>query len=272
MSTNTSQIIVNQISRRAASLAVYGLAVIAWVALAVLTPPGLGDDSHTSHTHAGHSPPNMGIVDPGVPETMAIAQGVSGVTSYLVMWWLMVAAMMYPSSARIFQTYADVLQPRGGRITGVSVAIIIYTSVWIMIGIIPLAVAAFIQIFPVTAGDGLGLMGGAFVLLSAYQISPYKQHCLKRCRSPETMLSSDSPSGIGSAVRFSATFSRDDIGSCWVWMGFMVAVGSMNLLWMAVISILLTFEQLGPNGDDFAKIIGIVLLLLGLGMVAVHVF
>jgi predicted metal-binding membrane protein len=272
MSTSTLQITVNRISCRAASLAVYGLAVIAWVALAVLPPARLDGNSHTSHTHASHSPPNVEIVDPGVPEAMAIAQGVSGVTSYLVMWGLMVAAMMYPSSARIFQTYADVLQSRGERIADVSVAIIVYSFVWIMIGIIPLAVAAFIQISSVTTGGGLGLIGGTFVLLSAYQISPYKQHCLKRCRSPETMLSSDSPSGIGSAVRFSAIFSRDDIGSCWVWMGFMVAVGSMNILWMAVISILLTFEQLGPNGDNFAKTIGIVLLLLGLGMIAVHVF
>jgi predicted metal-binding membrane protein len=183
----------------------------------------------------------------------------------------MIIAMMYPSSARIFQTYASVLESTDERIIDVSVIIVMYTLVWITIGTVPLLIAALVPTSLVATMDTSIFFGSALVLLSVYQLSPYKQHCLERCRAPETMLPSDHASGIGFSMRFSANFSRDDIGSCWVWMGFMIIVGSMNFLWMGVITIFITFEQLGPNGNGFAKAVGLVSLLLGLGMMTVYV-
>lgn len=264
------------------SLVTYALAGVAWVLLALgdrLFPVSESDGgSHMSHTHAAHSHSSSagGFADPGVPEAAAVTGGVSGIALYLLAWGLMIAAMMYPSSARVFQAYADSIEsaPTDGGSSRVAVVapdtpvwvlIGTYTLVWVLIGLVPLAVALLVPIASLAA-RGSAFFGGALVVLSAYQLSPYKEHCLERCRSPSEVRLPNRLTGIGSTTRFALDVSRDDVGTCWVWMGFMVLVGSANLIWMAAITALLTVEQVAPRGTQLAKAFGIVSLVVGLGM------
>jgi len=230
-----------------------------------------GPHSHVDHA-AGGTPSTgeagIAMSAPGGPETAALADGALGVGLYLFAWTVMIVAMMYPSSARVFQSYADTLDDvsLGARIAGVGTAAATYTAGWTLLGTVPLAASAIVPIASLFGEWRSPTFGLALLLLGAYQLSPIKRRSLRHCRAPRTNVG-DASGGVRHGLRFGSRFGRHDVGSCWVWMGFLVLVGSMNLLWMALITGLLSFEQLAPEGEFLAGAIGVVAVASGAGIV-----
>lgn len=52
-------------------------------------------------------------------------------------------------------------------------------------------------------------------------------------------------------------FSVLCVGCCWALFAFMVVVGSMNILWMAVITVVLSLERTVAWGAQLARAVGI---------------
>ena len=234
---------------RAVALATYLVALLSWLALFTSAVPLPGGGSAAA------------MAAPGMPEAMALAAGPVGIVLYLLAWGVMMVAMMYPAEARVFQGYADVRRSTSGPTVPFEVAafVLTYTLVWTLLGVVPLAVNLLVPIAALAVGNGALFAGAALLLLSAYQLSPAKTRCLQHCRSPATALRGhDALAGLDGAVRSSWHLTVYDVGACWTLMALMVVVGSMNVLWMAAITVLLTVERLASWGVTFARGLGVV--------------
>lgn len=260
------------------AMATYAVAIAAWIALALraIPIPGHGTAGHGTAGHAtmGHgagshealSHISGAITEPGVPEGLATATGLSGAGGYLVMWGVMMIAMMYPASAWLFQAYVDSIpwKTKRERHVGLVAFVAAYTVVWTVVGIVPLAVDFVIPIASVATTYGTLLLGGTLVVLAAFQLSPIKRECLERCRTPS---SADAGSGLERWATSGWCYGVTDLRACWALMGLMVVVGSMNLVWMAVITVVLVLERNAVWGYRFARGVGVSAGLAGVGMI-----
>jgi predicted metal-binding membrane protein len=230
------------------ALVTYGVAVLAWVAIVRrwLPMPGMV--------------PGLSMSDPGAPEAIALANGPTGWGLYLLMWGVMMIAMMYPSSVPLFRLYYKTLDgtTRAGKAARVGAFMGTYALVWALTGVVPLLVNAVVPLAVVATENGLLLFGGTLLLLSVYQLSPYKERCLRYCRTPFGFLMEYHRPGVRGAATMSARFGVFCVGCCWALFAVMVVVGSMNLLWMAGLTVVLSVERLVEWGDRLARGIGVV--------------
>jgi len=250
-------------------LVTYVIALLAWVAVVGRWLPMPGSASGMG-TEAGSG---MGMADPGAPEAMALSNGVVGVALYLFMWGVMMVAMMYPSSVPLFRLYYKTLDgvTKRGKAARIGAFMGTYALVWTLTGVVPLVVNAVVPIAVVANEYGTLLLGGSLLGLSAYQLSPYKYRCLRYCRSPLGFLMGHHRPGIRGAARMSWQFSVFCVGCCWALFAFMVVVGSMNVVWMALITVVLSVERTVAWGERLAATVGAVAAVAGVVLVAAAV-
>lgn len=262
-------------------LAALVLAALAWTAVAArwipMTTPGAplpADAAAVMDTAAADTPMATEMPDsmatsagagremdreaPGVAERMATDGGIEGGLLYLAMWTVMMVAMMFPAAAPLVGMYArtqSTVSPLRGyaRTTAFIGA---YLVIWAALGMAPLAVNLGVPWDD--AGSALPyVIAGALILLSVYQLSPYKNLCLRHCRSPFGFLLHNYRPGLGGAVRLGLGHGRYCVGCCWALFALMVVVGSMNIAWMAVIAAVLFLEKLAPRGETVARATGV---------------
>jgi predicted metal-binding membrane protein len=99
-------------------------------------------------------------------------------------------------------------------------------------------------------------------LAGIYQLTPLKNACLRRCRSPAEFLSSHWRAGSAGAVRLGLHHGVYCVGCCWLLMTLLFAVGVMNLLWVAAIALFVMAEKLLPRGETIGRVGGLALLAL----------
>lgn len=243
------------------ALGTYATALLAWVAL-------LAHDA-IEHWLVGHEHAHAWTAsEPGVVEAAALADGAVGVVHYLGMWALMVAAMMYPSAAGVFQWFADDTGGRGTtRVAAVAAFAGGYTGGWVGLGLAPLAVQAVVPIAPLADRWGSLYLGAGLLAVGTFQLSPVKRRCLRACRSPSPLLDRNDR-GSASAARLGWTAFAHDLGSCGPLMALMVVVGSMNLAWMALVTAAITLERLTVRGELWAAGIGLLAVAGGVALVS----
>jgi predicted metal-binding membrane protein len=174
-----------------------------------------------------------------------------------VCWWLTLAADM-AMDARL----------PGFLLTG-------YLLVWTALGV-P-AYLAWRAVSPAVMGGEAwaGRFAGAALLVAAvHQLSPLKDVCLSRCRSPLGMFlraRGDLRRPL-TAVRLGAGHAAYCVGCCWAFMLVLVAVGVMEPLWMVGVAALIFAEKALPSGE---RVVRPAALLLAAGgvvlLVAPHV-
>ncbi len=184
------------------------------------------------------------------------------------MWWVMMVAMMVPSAAPMILLYARATrhaQKSGGMAEGVVPTAAFaggYLIAWFGFSVL----ATVLQF----ALEQLGLVHSmmmwsldpwlsAGVLLAAgiYQITPYKQACLKHCRSPAHFLSTRWRPGQIGAMRMGLEHGAFCIGCCWALMALLFVGGIMNLLWIAGLAIFVLVEKIVPRGEWVARAAGL---------------
>jgi predicted metal-binding membrane protein len=58
------------------------------------------------------------------------------------------------------------------------------------------------------------------------------------------------------------------LGCCWALMAVLFAVGVMNLVWVAALTLLVLFEKVAPGGEWLASVAGVLMLLGGVALVS----
>ena len=113
---------------------------------------------------------------------------------------------------------------------------------------------------------------GAIVLILAglYQWTPLKEACLAHCQSP--LLFIQQQGGFrgdpGGALALGFRHGIYCIGCCWALTALLFVGGVMNLLWIAVLAILILLEKLTPFGRVVARIAGVGFIASGVWMLA----
>jgi predicted metal-binding membrane protein len=107
--------------------------------------------------------------------------------------------------------------------------------------------------------------GVVLVVAGAYQFTPWKQACLRACRTPLTFLSThDFGRGLPGTLRAGVSHGAYCLGCCWALMAVLFAVGLMNLVWMAGIAVVFLAEKNWRYGAALTKVVGVATAVLGL--------
>ena len=101
-----------------------------------------------------------------------------------------------------------------------------------------------------------------------YELTPLKEVCLGKCRSPLGFLLGSWRPGRSGALRMGARDGAWCIGCCWALMASFFALGVMSIVWTAVVAGLIAFEKLIPSRRAATYVTAAILLLLGVLLVA----
>jgi predicted metal-binding membrane protein len=168
---------------------------------------------------------------------------------FVGVWVVMMAAMMFPSVAPTVALYASMTKRRS------SAAPLLFTTgylaAWASIGVLAyLAATAGGRL----SGDvlswdrgGRWVAGVTLLVAAVYELTPLKDACLGKCRSPLGFLLGAWRDGRAGAVTMGARHGAWCIGCCWALMASLFALGVMSVVWMAFVAGLIAFEKLIPS-------------------------
>src|SRR5262245_41074682 len=113
---------------------------------------------------------------------------------------------------------------------------------------------------------GIVLGGGSPARRSSlppYELTPLKNVCLGKCRSPLGFLLGSWKDGLSGAAQMGARHGAWCVGCCWALMASLLALGVMSVVWMALVAGLIAFEKLIPSRRAATYGTAAVLLVLG---------
>jgi predicted metal-binding membrane protein len=70
--------------------------------------------------------------------------------------------------------------------------------------------------------------------------------------------------GASGAFRMGLAHGTYCLGCCWALMVVLFAVGVMNLLWVAALTVLVFMEKVGPVGAGVARAAGVTMIVFGI--------
>ncbi len=190
---------------------------------------------------------------------------------FLGVWVVMMAAMMFPSLAPTVALYARMTRRRGLDRPLLFAAG--YLLLWGMAGLGAYALFGLGRI--VFGGDlawregGRWLAAGVLALAALYEITPVKDVCLAKCRSPLGFLLGTWRDGRLGALEMGSRHAGWCLGCCWALMAALFALGVMSLTWMAFVAALIALEKTVPWGRAVTWGTAVVLLALAVAVVAV---
>jgi predicted metal-binding membrane protein len=192
---------------------------------------------------------------------------------YVPVWVAMTAAMMLPSAAPMVAAHAaverrrrDVGRPaeRGGSAAFVAG----YLLAWTAFGIVAYALFELLRSLDVDAlswgRDGRYLAAAVIALAALYQLTPVKDVCLAKCRSPVAFVVGSWRDGRVGAVRMGVEQGAWCVGCCWALMATLFALGLMSIGWMAAIGGVIAVEKLLPWQRLANRGVALLLVLLAL--------
>lgn len=248
--------------RRLIAIALAALIVLSWSYLIFLSRQ-MGGDAGMAATTPMPAVPNMPGVSgapPGASDAFVHAA---------LMWWTMMIGMMLPSAAPMILLFGNV-QRRQLATEHPRLRVALFTAGYLATWAVFSVLAAAAQL--ALAGHDLlttmdlrvsAWLGAALVALAGvYQLTPLKNACLRRCRSPAEILARHWRRGSSGAVRMGLEHGRYCVGCCWLLMALLFVVGVMNLLWVAAIALFVLVEKLLPHGETTARVSGVALLLV----------
>jgi predicted metal-binding membrane protein len=111
----------------------------------------------------------------------------------------------------------------------------------------------------------LDLVFGILLILSGlYQFNPLKTKCLGYCESPMSFFMRRWRSGTIGAVKMGTYHGLYCLGCCWPYFLLMIALGWMNLLWMALFAAIIFGEKIWLRGGVWiARSAGIGFMIIG---------
>ena len=116
--------------------------------------------------------------------------------------------------------------------------------------------------------DGRFFAGGVLVLAAVYELTPLKDVCLGKCRSPLGFLLGSWRDGRSGALQMGSKHAAWCVGCCWALMAALFALGVMSLTWMAVVAALIALEKVLPWREAATWGTAAVLLVLAIGVMA----
>ncbi len=109
------------------------------------------------------------------------------------------------------------------------------------------------------------LLGGILLLLAGlFQFTPLKRSCLTRCRTPLEFITTRWREGWSGAFAMGLEHGLFCTGCCWALMALLFVLGVMNLVWIALLTVLVGLEKILPRASYLRQFTGLLLVLWGL--------
>jgi predicted metal-binding membrane protein len=189
---------------------------------------------------------------------------------FLGIWVVMMAAMMLPSVAPTIALYSRMTSSRAPLAPAMFVAG--YLLTWAGTGVIAFvaANAANWTGGHVLAWDRAGrwIAGATLLVAALYELTPLKDVCLGKCRSPLGFLLGSWREGWSGGLRMGLKAGAWCVGCCWALMASLFALGVMSVGWMVLVAGLIAAEKILPWRRVATYGTTAILLVLGLLLLA----
>ena len=196
--------------------------------------------------------------------------GLGALGWFLATWVVMMAAMMFPSVAPTVALYSRMTRERSPLSPLLFAAG--YLVTWAAVGALAFAIALAGGSIAgdVLAWDRAGRWVAAATLLAAaaYELTPLKDVCLGKCRSPLGLLLGSWRDGRSGALRMGVRTGAWCVGCCWALMASLFALGLMSIAWMAFVAGLIAAEKILPWRRVATYGTAVILLTLGVLLLA----
>ena len=224
--------VVRQVLRQAEILTAMGLVFVAsWAFVAWMT---------------------LGMAHPAVRLTMPVDAAWAWATAVavFVMWGSMMVAMMLPSAAPMILTF-DALERRNAPPGRAASRSLVFAGAYLLVWIGYSALAAGAQwalqasgmLTPMIVSSSERLTAGLLILAGLYQLTPLKQACLRRCRTPDGFLMAEWRDGMRGALAMGLKHGLYCAGCCWALMLLLFAAGVMNPVWIVFLTLVVALEK-----------------------------
>lgn len=192
----------------------------------------------------------------------------------VVMWVVMMAAMMFPTALPMIVMHARFQR---GHTPGRSATP--YTTLFAAgYGVAWTGYAAVAAVVQVELESAAAMHPMAMALTSApasaavliaagvFQFTSLKNSCLSRCRSPIGYFMTKWRDGLGGALRMGVHNGSYCVVCCAALMALMFVVGTMNMLWVALLTVFMLVEKIGPRPKLVTRGSGLALVAAGVLM------
>lgn len=166
------------------------------------------------------------------------------------MWLLMMVAMMLPSATPMSLLFAQVQQKRRGAgqvVVPTYLLLAGYIAAWgiycATITVVQWRLHEAALLNPMMNSRSYLLSGAALMAAGIYQWTPWKDVCLRYCRTPMSFLLGSWREGVGGAFVMGLHHGMYCVLCCWGLMLILFAVGVMNMLWVIVIALFVLLEK-----------------------------
>jgi predicted metal-binding membrane protein len=197
---------------------------------------------------------------------------------FLTAWVVMMGAMMFPSVAPMVTVYDRIRVRRrelgkSAPAAGTALFVAGYLLSWTAAGMLGFGLY---QAGEAVAGEALAwdaagrwLAGGVILLAAGWELTPAKDVCLRKCRTPFDFLFGGWRDGALGALRLGVEHGAWCIGCCWGLMAALFALGVMSVGWMAFAAALIAGEKLIPGARRVRVTVAAMLAALGLAVALV---
>ena len=187
------------------------------------------------------------------------------------MWMAMTLAMMLPTAGPMILTYAEIADTAARKREPVVSPIVLtmgYVVVWLGFALAAASLQWALARAGLLNGGSVGRLAGGTLFLGAglYQFSALKQACLTLCQRPFPFFFSNWTTQRSGVFQLGLRQGLLCLGCCWAMMALMLALGAMNVVWMAALGVLMTIEKLSTTAR-FSEAVGFGFVAVGFGMI-----
>ena len=202
-------------------------------------------------------------------QAMGLTMGMSAVL-FIAIWAVMMVAMMFPAAAPMILMFGAVYASKRRQeqpYVPTWIFVSAYLLVWVLSGVLAYFLAIGVEKL---AGQSMWLMenatrisGAILVIAGLYQLSPLKNVCLSKCRTPLQFLLISWHDGYAGAFRMGIEHGTFCLGCCWLLFVILFPLGLMNIAVMALVTALIFAEKALPIGRQISKLAGVGLIVYG---------
>ena len=259
-------------------IALIAVIVLSWVYVLAGAGMGMSAFEMTRMTQP------VGVIDSTQPSVQGMSMGGTAVGGTMVtgawtvgyavviffMWWVMMFGMMLPSAAPLLLLFARMMRKekdKGAPYVPTGVFALGYVIMWAAFSAIATGAQWGLEASGLLSGIMVGtsavLGAGLLIAAGVWQLTPWKNACLRHCRSPIGFLSAHWRPGRTGAFKMGLVHGAFCLGCCWFLMALLFYGGVMNLYWIIGLALYILIEKLLPAGARIGQLTGVILIAWG---------
>jgi predicted metal-binding membrane protein len=202
-------------------------------------------------------------------QAMGLTMGMSALL-FIAIWIVMMVAMMFPTAAPMILMFTKIYAGKRQQehpFVPTWVFVSAYLLVWSLCGVVAYPLALGIEQLAAPSMwlmENAARLGGVVLLVAGlYQLSPLKDICLSKCRTPLQFILTSWHDGYGGAFRMGLKHGAYCLGCCWLLFVILFPLGLMNIAVMALVTALIFAEKVLPIGRQISQFAGVGLIIYG---------